>query len=276
MKKFILRSITFLSIINLTLFFNSCKEDITDIKIPTIQKEVEFDKHLITVTGNAQVSIIDNEVVIENLGEPQEEFSFYVKPLTDEYWINILFNNLIIDQNVKLIESNYTRQKDSGEKSLVAKTSYDMEKMQMENRMIGGSANLLVANSSGGWENPIEDITIDSVQSIYPIVAGIIGGLGSAAGFILNKISYKEVVVNDAAGNPHVLGLKDWGCGCGIKDPNTGEKYGDLDKQNAFELSQTTLNTSNVVPVVIDGTQVTCTGLPFIKIGKILNGRAPL
>ncbi len=278
MKSIILKFSKTLLLLSAILCLSSCVKEIDDFNLPDppkIQKKVEFDEHAIEVIGNAAIEIVDGEVQIKNLGKADEPFSFYVRPLTDDYWINILFNDLILAKGKEVSSSRFIKNKETGERSMIANTTFNVEGMTLDGEVVGKSANLLVATPNGGWEEPFEDIEMERVQGFWPW-----DDLLDAAEKALTKIdyTYKESTTQHPDGSTtttstHTVSL---GSNQALTDGN-GLTLGEPDEMNHYELTWTPEPiTGNIAPRTIDGMEVTCTGYPVIKIGAILNGRAPL
>ncbi len=271
----------FITLLLSVFFITSCSDDDSNSTPETVTK----DNYEVYGLVNAKASMEGGDLVITKLDESLSDFSFNLRPLTEQYWFNVYYTNLLISGSKKVKTIVNTKDKFTGEKFTGRGSTFTLDNIQFHNSNDNiYSQKLFGIGPNGNWNEPDID-TIVGPQSIWPI---IIGGAW-AAKYILDHYSYERKTNYDADGNVTSSHTEhNWG---GMAPPtddgngNIGIVMGDINEYG-FELYNNLLNDipiespnpnepNQVAPVVIDGVEYTCTDINRIRISGIFNGRKP-
>lgn len=261
--------------------FTSCSNDDATELPPSICK----DNYEVFDLENAKATLENGELVITKINENQSDFSFKLRPLTDQYWFNVYYSNLLIYGNRKVTTKINMYNKVTGERYLDRGVTFNSEKMQFHNGNDNiYSQKLFGIGPEGNWNEPDID-TIVSPQPIWPIILGAV----AVGTYVLDKYDYKRITKYDADGNViESTSEHSWNSSAPPSEDGNGNIGVLMSETNdyQFELYNNLLNgepienpdpnePQQVIPVVIDGVEYTCTDINTIRIKDILNGRRP-
>lgn len=263
------------------ILLSSCSDD----DMSTKSENVSFDNYEVYDLENANAKIVEGDLVIEKLNENTSEFSFKLRPLTEQYWFNVYYRNLLISANRKITTKVNTLDKTTGEKFTGHGASFTSNQLQFYNgNDTVYSQKLFGISDDGEWNEPDID-TLVGPQPIWPIIWGAV----AVGTYVLDKYDYKRITDYDANGN--VTGSHSehsWNGAAPPTDDGNGSVGIEMGEVNnyQFELYNNLLNEEpinapdpnepqQVVPVVIDGVEYTCTDINQIRIRDIINGRNP-
>ncbi|MBB3123290.1 hypothetical protein FHS04_000787 [Mesoflavibacter sabulilitoris] len=274
-----MKSLFYFTLILSFILFVSCSGDDQTESSSNISK----DNYEVYDLENAKATLENGELVVTKINENQSDFSFKLRPLTDQYWFNVYYSNLLIYGSRKVTTKVNTSNKVTGEKYLDRGVTFNSEKMQFHNgNDIIYSQKLFGIGPEGEWNEPDID-TIVSPQPIWPIIWGAV----AVGAYVLDKYDYKRINEYDADGN--LIGSTSehsWNSSAPPTDDgngNTGIVMGETNDYQ-FEIYNNLLNEEpietpdpnepqQVAPIVIDNVEYSCTDINIIRIKDIINGR---
>lgn len=268
--------LNFILLSNLILL-SSCSDDDINTKL----ENVSFDNYEVFDLENAKASIQEGDLVIEKLNENTSEFSFKLRPLTEQYWFNVYYRNLLISANRKITTKVNTLDKVTGEKHIGHGASFTANQIQFyHGDDTVYSQKLFGIGENGNWNEPDID-TLVGPQPIIPIIWGAI----AVGAYVLDKYDYKR---HNAANPEESYSEHSWNGAAPPTDDGNGSVGIEMGEVNNYQfelynnlLNEEPINTPDpnepqqVVPVVIDGVEYTCTDINQIRIKDIINGRNP-
>lgn len=247
-----------------------------------IVEPIAFDNYEVHSLENAKANIENGELIIRKINESISQFSFKLRPLTDQYWFNVYYNNLLISGNKKITTRFVTKEKSTGVKHLGKEVTFTSDQIHLNTGQDVYKQRLIGINGGGNWRERDTD-TIISPQPIIPIVWAIAGAV-----YVLNKVDYHRDIERNGDGEvnkdtegwswnsagPPIGGNQENGIGMIMNEDNIYqyELYNNLLNDEPIDIPDSN-KPQPIAPVVIDGVEYTCTDIPFIKIKTIFNGR---
>lgn len=231
------------------------------------QKPITFEGYEINNLENATAEEVDGVLQITKIDESLEDFKFTIKPLTEIYWINVIFDNLAFTENDK-IKVDYVANSEGNE--FVLTQTMDWDKMEIGSEFIGKPWALQGIYQGGDWANPDIEAEGDSILAIWPWVGRTV--LSAATKYVLSKLDAKFRIEYDSNdGWSGEAGIS-WDGHYGGIDSN-GDEFGSDKELKSYELTMQNNINPNIAPETIDGVTYTCTELKGLRIKDIINGR---